>query len=121
MRKTAKKLLCCAGIFLGMVILGSTLFYLLVLKPLIPKDPVLSYLPKYESREFYTSGGFQDYTDYAKYTFGEKSLNLEEHPNLCPVTGEDIPEIAVYLDHFEESVENCSDFPEKTTIFSGTG
>ena len=35
----------------------------------IPKDEVLDSLGKYESKQFFTSGGFQDFTDYAKYCF----------------------------------------------------
>lgn len=115
--KGVKKLLGCATICLGALVLGGILFYLLVLKPLIPVDPVLEYLPKYETREFYTSGGFQDYTDYAKYTFGEKTLKLEEHPNLRPVTREDIPEIEAYLENFEEWVAICQEFPQESYDF----
>lgn len=93
------------------------LIYVFLLKPLIPKDPVLEFLPKYETREFYTSGGFQDYTDYAKYTFGERALNLEAHPNLRPVTREDIPEILAYLEDFEGWVDACQDFPKDSYDF----
>ena len=34
-----------------------------------PKDPVLTSLGTYSTGKLYTSGEFQDYTDYAKYAF----------------------------------------------------
>lgn len=34
---------------------------------LMQEDKVLASLEKYEKEEYFTSGGFQDYTDYAKY------------------------------------------------------
>lgn len=112
-----KKLLGCFGVVLGILLVGGFLLYLLVLRPLIPKDPVLEYLPKYDAREFYTSGDFQDYTDYAKYTFGEKKLTLETHPNLRPVTQEDIEEIQTYLDNFVSWVDICQEFPKEAYDF----
>lgn len=117
MMKKAKRLLGCATISLGVLLLGGILFYLLVLKPLIPADPVLENLPQYETREFYTSGGFQDYTDYAKYTFGETMPDLEAHPSLRPVTGKDIAEIESYLDNFEQWVATCREFPQESYDF----
>lgn len=38
-----------------------------------PEDKVLASLPAYKTRQFYSSGGFQDYTDYGVYTFDEIS------------------------------------------------
>ena len=35
----------------------------------VPEDKVITSLGEYEKKEFFTSGGFQDYTDYAKYFF----------------------------------------------------
>lgn len=112
-----KRVLAVLGIAFGLLVLGGILLYVFWLKPLIPVDPVLEYLPKYETREFYTSGGFQDYTDYAKYTFGEKTLDLEGHPNLRFVTREDIAEIEDYLDNFEGWVAICQDFPQESYDF----
>ena len=112
-----KRVFALLAIVVAMLVLGCTLLYVFLLKPLIPKDPVLEFLPRYETRDFYTSGGFQDYTDYAKYTFGEKILSLEEHPNLRPVTREDIPEIECYLENFEGWVKTCQEFPKESYDF----
>lgn len=112
-----KRVFALLAIVLAVLVLGCTLLYVFLLKPLIPKDPVLEFLPQYETREFYTSGGFQDYTDYAKYTFGEKTLKLEAHPNLRPVTREDIPEMEAYLENFEGWVENSPEFPKESYDF----
>lgn len=37
----------------------------------VSEDKVIATLPTYETRQFYTSGGFQDYTDYGIYTFDQ--------------------------------------------------
>lgn len=39
----------------------------------LPEDKVIASLPAYKTRQFYTSGGFQDYTDYGIYTFDQIS------------------------------------------------
>ena len=52
---------------------------------LAPKDPVLGALPRWESKEYYTCGGFQDSTDYAKYTYRIGKDQLEETGVLHPV------------------------------------
>lgn len=112
-----KKLLILLAIAFGTVLAGGILIFALLIQPVLPKDPVLESLPEYESRDFYTSGGFQDFTDYARYTFGEKTLDLENHPLLRPVTWEDIPQIQTYLDDFEESAAACHDFPGEAYDF----
>ena len=79
---------------------------------LAPKDPVLDALPRCKSKEFYTSGGFQDYTDYAKYTYRLSEAQLQETGVLRPVTEDDIPDILAYVENFEEWVRACEDFPK---------
>lgn len=67
---------------------------------------VLASLPDYESREFYTSGGFQDYTDYAKYFYDSitaQDLELSEH--FTVTTDEDVEEILLHINDFEGAVE----------------
>lgn len=76
-----------------------------------PKDPILNSLPDYTHKEFYTCGGFQDYTDYAKYTY-EVSESVFTHSSyFLKVTEENIPKINAYLDNFENWTRTCSDFP----------
>lgn len=71
-------------------------------------NPVIGSLPVYESRAFYTSGGFQDYTDYAKYTFESISAqDFESSEYFRVVNAEDIEEILLHIDNFEGWVETC--------------
>lgn len=68
--------------------------------------PVLATLPDYKNKEFYTSGGFQDYTDYAKYTYNSVTVeNLESSKYFTVITSEDVDEILLHIDDFEEWVE----------------
>ena len=68
----------------------------------VSPDPVIRSLPPYRSREFYTSGGFQDYTDYGKYVYRAVShLQLEASSYFSPVTGDNTEELLLYIDDFE--------------------
>lgn len=69
----------------------------------VVEDKVVASLGKYESHEFFTSGGFQDYTDYAKYHY--TSTNVEENKYLRKVKETDIAAIDVHLDDFEGWIE----------------
>ena len=112
--KTALKIL--AALFL-------LLLFLFLILPLLlsflfaPKDSILESLPDYETREFYTCGGFQDYTDYAKYTYRVSESVFTHSPYFRKVTAEDIPEILSYIENFEGWVEACSDFPKESYNF----
>ena len=84
--------------------------------------PVVDSLPKYDSKVYYTSGGFQDFTDYAKFSYSSVNIQeLEKSEYFVPVTEADVAEILQYLENFEnwvtiigEELENY-DF-EKTII-----
>ena len=72
------------------------------------RPPIFSGLPYYKSCEFYTSGGFQDFTDYEKYTF--KSVTAENFKNskyFTETTSDDVEEILLYIDDFEGWVAAC--------------
>ncbi len=66
---------------------------------LMPEDKVLASLGKYEQKEYFTSGGFQDYTDYAKYRYS--SAEVEENKYLKKINENDLDTINTYLDDFE--------------------
>ena len=83
----------------------------------LPEDPVIASLPEYESKEFYSSGGFQDYTDYGKYAYSLSGEELTDNPYLQPVREEDLPVISGYLDNFENWVEICTEFPSEKYDF----
>jgi len=72
----------------------------------VPSDPVIDSLPPYESKVMFTSGGFQDYTDYGKYTFPQLAESaLQGNPYLKKVTAEDLTILQAYLDNFEDWIE----------------
>ena len=68
-----------------------------------PEDKVVASLGKYEHREFYTSGGFQDYTDYAKYYY--TSCKMKENLYLKQIQEINLETINTYLDDFEGWIE----------------
>lgn len=63
------------------------------------QDKVRNSLGKYESKQFWTHGAFQDYTDFGIYTYSE--ANLENNQYFKVVSEEDMEEIAAYLDNYE--------------------
>lgn len=70
---------------------------------LVPTDEVLMSLDSYKSKEFYTSGGFQDYTDYGKYYYKDK--NLEGNRYFTPMTDDLKADFEEHLVSFEGWVE----------------
>lgn len=63
------------------------------------QSQVRSSLARCEEIAFYTSGGFQDYTDFAMYSVSDS--DQENSGYFAPVTQEDIPGIHAFLDDFE--------------------
>lgn len=82
-----------------------------------PKDSILASLPEYETKEFYSCNGFQDYTDYAKYTYQVSESVFTHSPYFRKVNEEDIPKLLSYIENFEGWVETCSDFPRESYDF----
>lgn len=83
----------------------------------VPKDSILNSLPDYKSKAFYTCGGFQDHTDYAKYTYPINETALIRNPYFLSVTDEVIPDILSYIENFQGWVEICHDFPKEEYDF----
>lgn len=67
------------------------------------RNQVVNSLGKCKDEEFFTSGGFQDYTDYGKYTF--ENAQPEESAYFEPLTEERMRDVEGYLDNFENWVE----------------
>lgn len=98
------------GMILSLV--TATMVIILIMTVIFrPKDTVLDSLPKFKKKEFYASGGFRDFTDYAKYTYRITESELAECNSLCLVTENDIPGILEYVEYFENVIENSQDFP----------
>ena len=91
-----------SAIILGICLLVSMMFFGFLYSH---QKSVISSLPDYESREFYTSGGFQDYTDYAKYFYDSiTAQDLESSEHFTVTTDEDVEEILLHIDDFERAV-----------------
>ena len=79
-----------------------------------PKDKVVASLGEYESREFFTCGVFQDYTDYAKYYF--TSANIVENKYLNKVQETDFVIINTHLDDFEGWIETIKNSESSSEV-----
>ena len=85
------------------VVLVCFLFLLSITSCAVPEDKVIASLGEYEKKEFFTSGGFQDYTVYAKYYFN--SANAKENQYLNKIQDADFAIINTHLDDFEGWIE----------------
>ncbi len=83
----------------------------------IPTDEVMASLGRYNHKEYYTSGGFQDYTDYAKYKYEDASPENNEY--LEPVTEENLTEFIGYLENFESWLETISESDPNNEVVLG--
>ncbi len=78
-------------------------------------DKVLLSLGSYESKEYYTSGGFQDYTDYAKYTY--KNINVEQNKYFKRIDDLNQWNLILHIENFEEWIEAIADTdPENEVV-----
>lgn len=73
----------------------------------IPKDDVLDSLGKYESKQFFTSGGFQDFIDYAKYCFD--SVDFSDNSYFQIITESSRENLEAHIDDFENWVQAVRD------------
>ena len=89
------------------VVFVCVVFLLSISSCAVPEDEVIVSLGEYEKNEFFTSGGFQDYTDYAKYYF--TSANIVENKYLNKVQETDFDIINTHLDDFEEWIDTIKD------------
>ena len=53
-------------------------------------------------REYYSSGDFQDFTNYGKYTYAR--VYPEDNTNFLPMSAADIQKLYTYLDDYEQWV-----------------
>lgn len=80
----------------------------------VPEDEVILSIGEVEERRFYSSGGFQDFTDYGKYSFVECSL--ADNPYLKPLSEEDCTVFGYYLDDFEGWVDMIAESEPKNEL-----
>ena len=89
------------------VVLVCILLLLSISSCAVPEDKVIASLGEYEKKEFFTSGGFQDYTDYAKIFYS--SANVMENKYLKKIQETDFTIINTHLDDFEGWIESIKD------------
>ena len=112
-----------SAVVLGFVLLLTSIFFGFLYSQ---QELVIASLPDYESKELYTNDGFQDYTDYAKYTYDNISIqDLESSEYFTITTADDVENIILFIEDFEGWVEACGgelkenyDF-DKTIITDG--
>ncbi len=63
------------------------------------QNEVLNSVGKYDSKQFWTHGGFQDYTDFGIYVFS--SAGLDNNQYFSPVSVGDVEKIGSFVDNFE--------------------
>ena len=85
-------------IILSLIILISTLSSCTA-----PENKVLNSLGEYKSKEFYTEGAFQDFTDYAKYYYDH--VNFADNEYFCKIGQVDIDVLNEHLDDFESWIK----------------
>ena len=96
------------------VVLVCVVFLLSISSCAVPEDKVIASLGKYEKYEFFTSGGFQDYTDYAKYFFS--SANVVENKYLNKIQETDYAIINTHLDDFEGWIKTIKDIEPSSEV-----
>ena len=79
-----------------------------------PEDKVLNSLGEYKSKEFYTEGAFQDYTDYAKYYYDH--VNFSDNEYFCKIGQVDIDVLNEHLDDFESWIKTYRENDETREI-----
>ena len=88
-------------------VLVCVVFLLSISSCAVIEDKVIASLGEYEKNEFFTSGGFQDYTDYAKYYFN--SANVVGNKYLNKIQETDFAIINTHLDDSEGWIETIKD------------
>ncbi len=97
-----------------------TLLILLIISVLMtsacsaPTDAVLDSLGKYENRQYYSSGGFQDFTDYAKYTY--EDIDISYNSYFEPITSDSKIELIAHIDDFEKWIEIIRESEPKNEV-----
>lgn len=112
-----KKLLKILAVIVFLFLLIFLVLPLMLSSFFAPKDSILASLPEYEAKEFYSCNGFQDHTDYAKYTYQVSESVFTHSSYFRKVNEADIPKVFGYIENFEGWVESCSDFPGESYDF----
>ena len=92
-----------------LIIILITVFIIFIFVSLFLRkfDVEMQGMPKYDKSICYYSDGFQDYIDYCKYFYNERSIKeFEKHSSFKRVTEQDIENIKNYFENFSNWVVN---------------
>lgn len=67
------------------------------------QDEVLSSLGKYDSKQVWTHGEFQDYTDFGKYSYS--SVSIDRNIYFQKVSTTDTQTICAFINNFEDWID----------------
>ena len=67
------------------------------------QDEVLSSLGKYDSKQVWTRGEFQDYTEFGKYFYS--SVSIDQNNYFQKVISTDTETICSFIDNFEDWID----------------
>ncbi len=84
-------------------VLVLVVFVVLISGCSAPTDKVLESLGEYKSEQYFTSGGFQDYTDYAKYTY--EDVDFSENGFFNKISFNSLKELTDHIEDFEKWVQ----------------
>lgn len=82
-----------------------------------PADKILNSIGTYNLREYYTSDGFQDYTDYAKYSYEEVDFSSNRY--FTKVSSDNMQMLTSHIENFEEWVEAIGTQDTKSEVVQG--
>lgn len=80
-------------------------------------DEVLDSLGKYQSEVYYSNGGFQDFTDYAKYSYD--AVNLHDNPYFDKLSAESKERLVEHIEDFEDWIEAIKDSNPESEVVAG--
>lgn len=97
-------------IILIIIILVASLLFTIPTTDEFYTDEVIDSVGVVLSGDYHQYGWWQDYTVYSKYTF--ESTNLESNEHLKQMTQEDIEDLNLHIDNYEEWIVVFSDDEE---------
>ena len=81
------------------------------------KNEVLESLGEYKSKEYFTSGGFQDYTNYAKYTY--ENIDFSENVYFNKISSDSAEQLSSHIEDFEGWVQTIKETEPKNEVVLG--
>lgn len=81
------------------------------------EDKVIRSLGKYESNDYFTSGGFKDFTDYAKYSY--KDITFSDNEYFDKISSESKEELIAHIENFESWIEIIKEHDSENDVVLG--